>query len=130
MSHPFSTIYLALTGLFFFGSGAYAVARPRKFADALDLTTLRAGGLNEIRAQYGGFFMVLGLACALAALGIVDRRFGLGVAAITFGGVIAGRLLGLAIDRGFAGYGRAIRGLFFADATGCALAVAALLVEA
>jgi hypothetical protein len=126
MIHPLSTLYLTLTAIFFLASGAYAMSRPQAFAAALDLTTLRAGGLNEVRAQYGGFFLALGLACALAALGIVEPRLGLGAAALTFGGVIAGRLLGLAIDRSAAGYGASIRTLFLVDAAGCALAVAAL----
>jgi hypothetical protein len=130
MTYPLSTIYLALAALFFLGTGALALSQPQRFAAALDLTTVRTGGLNEVRAQYGGLFLVLGVACALATLGIVDRRFGLGAAAITFGGVIAGRLFGLVIDRGLAGYGPTIRNLFLVDATGCALAVAALLLEA
>jgi hypothetical protein len=130
MTHPLSTIYLALAALFFLGTGALALAQPQRFAAALDLATVRAGGLNEVRAQYGGFFVVLGVACALATLGIVERRLALGVAAITFGGIIAGRLVGLGIDRGVAGYGPTVRRLFLVDATGCALAVAALLLEA
>jgi hypothetical protein len=129
MIHPFSTLYLAFAALFFLGTGAYAVSRPQRFAATLDLATVRAGGLNEVRAQYGGFFTVLGVACALAALGIVERRFGLGLAAVTFGGIIAGRLWGLVVDRDLAGYGPTIRGLFLVDAAGCALAVAALLLE-
>jgi len=130
MTHPLSTIYLALAALFFLGTGAVAMSQPQRFAAALDLATVRAGGLNEVRAQYGGFFVMLGAACTLAMLGIVDRRLGLGVAAITFGGIIAGRLLGLVIDGGVAGYGPTIRRLFLVDATGSALAVAALLLEA
>jgi len=130
MTHPFSTIYLAVTALFFVGSGAYALARPLSFAGALDLSTLRAGGLNEVRAQYGGFFLVLGITCGLAMLGVVDRRFGLGAAAITLGGVAGGRLFGLAIDRGVTGYGLGIRSLVLVDSAGCALAVAALMLDA
>jgi hypothetical protein len=45
------------------------------------------------------------------------------------GGVIGGRLAGLAVDRGLTGYGPTIRTLFLVDATGCALAVAALVLE-
>jgi hypothetical protein len=119
-----------LAALFFLGTGALAFSQPQRFAASLDLATTRAGGLNEVRAQYGGFFVMLGAACALAMLGIVERRFGLGVAAITFGGVIAGRLSGLAIDRSVAGYGPTVRSLFLVDAMGCALAVTALLLEA
>jgi hypothetical protein len=130
MAYPLSTIYLALAALFFVGSGAYATSKPRQFAAALDLTTVRAGGLNEVRAQYGGLFLVLGMACALATFGIMERRFVLGAAALTFGGVIVGRLFGLVLDRGFAGYGPTVRNLFLVDATGCALAVAALVLEA
>jgi hypothetical protein len=129
MLHPLATLYLTLAAIFFLASGAYAISRPQRFAAALDLTTLRAGGLNEVRAQYGGFFVALGLTCACAALGIIEPRFGLGAAALTFGGVIAGRLLGLLIDRGFAGYSASIRTLFVVDAAGCALAVAALALS-
>jgi len=129
MPHLFSTIYLAVVALFFVGSGAYATSQPQRFAAALDLATARAGGLNEVRAQYGGFFTVLGLACGLAAIGTVDRQFGLGVAALTFGGVIAGRLMGLSIDRSLAGYGPTVRTLFLVDAAGCALAIAALRLD-
>ena len=130
MTHPFSTVYLTVAALFFLGTGALALSQPQRFAASLDLATARAGGLNEVRAQYGGFFVMLGVACALATLGIVERRFGLGVAAFTFGGVIAGRLSGLVIDSGVAGYGPTVRSLFLVDAVGCALAVAALLLEA
>jgi hypothetical protein len=130
MTHLFSTIYLAVTALFFAGSGVFALSRPLSFAAALDLSTLRAGGLNEVRAQYGGFFLVLGVTCALAMVGIVDRRFGLGAAAITLGGVAASRLFGLAIDRGVAGYGLGIRSLVLVDSAGCAMAVAALIFDA
>jgi hypothetical protein len=130
MAYPLSTIYLALAALFFLGSGAYATSKPQQFAAALDLTTVRAGGLNEVRAQYGGLFLVLGMACALATFGIMERRFVLGAVALTFGGVIIGRLFGLVLDRGLAGYGPTVRNLFLVDATGCALAVAALVLEA
>jgi Domain of unknown function (DUF4345) len=130
MAYPLSTIYLALAALFFLGSGAYATSKPQQFAAALDLTTVRAGGLNEVRAQYGGLFLVLGMACALATFGIMERRFVLGAVALTFGGVIVGRLFGLVLDRGLAGYGPTVRNLFLVDATGCALAVAALVLEA
>jgi hypothetical protein len=129
MAHPLSTIYLALAALFFLASGAYAVSSPLQFAAALDLSTLRSGGVNEVRAQYGGFFLLLGAACGLAVFGIVERRFGLGAAALTFGGVIAGRLIGVLLDRDMAGYGATIRTLFVIDAIGCAVAVAALALE-
>jgi len=130
MTHPFSTIYLAVTGIFFAGSGVYSLSKPLNFAAALDLSILRAGGSNEVRAQYGGFFLVLGVTCCLAMLGVVDRRFGLGAAAVTLGGVAGGRLLGLAIDRGVTGYGPGIRSLLLVDSAGCALAVAALMLDA
>lgn len=129
MTHPLSTIYLTVAAIFLAGSGVYALARPQGFAAALDLTTLRAGGLNEVRAQYGGFFFVLGVVCGLAAFGSLPRRFGLGAAALTFGGVASGRLLSLAMDRGVKGYGPGVRALIPVDAASCALAVAALLLE-
>jgi hypothetical protein len=123
MHNLFSTIYLAVTGIFFVGSGLLAVARPEWFAARLDLSTLRTGGLNEVRAQYGGFFTVLGIACALAAAGRLEPQFMLGVLALTFGGIVGGRLLSLLLDRGVSGYGPMIRALLVLDTAGGALAL-------
>jgi len=45
---------------------------------------------------------------------------------VIFGGLIAGRLVSLALDGGIAGYGPTIRALHAIDAIGLALAIAAL----
>jgi Domain of unknown function (DUF4345) len=126
MTHAVSSTYLLAAWLFFSVCGLYAVWRPAAFAATLDLSALRQGGLNEIRAQYGGLFIVLGTVCGSALLQIVDRRFAIGAAGLTFGGVIAGRMFGLALDRSVAGYGPTIRALIFIDAIGCLGAIAAL----
>lgn len=107
--------------------GARGLTVPAAVADRLSLVPDGAGGLNEIRAQYGGFFLAVGL---LSAAGLWRRALAvpaLWILAVTFGGVLVGRLVGLAMDGGsFAGYGPTIRILFAVDAVGVLLAATAL----
>jgi hypothetical protein len=86
-------------------------------------------GRNEIRAQYGGFFLAVTVASVLALVGTIPRQTGLLVNAVVFGGLIAGRLTSLVVDRHMDGYGLAIRALFFIDATGFILSIAALSID-
>jgi hypothetical protein len=88
-----------------------------------------AGGINEVRAQYAGFFFAAALVCGAALGGYLPRTAALVVIAVIFGGLIGGRLASLAIDRSVAGYGATIRALFVIDAAGFALALAALALE-
>jgi hypothetical protein len=85
--------------------------------------------LNEIRAQYGGFFLAAALANALALFGVFSRQTGFAINAVVFGGLITGRIASLAIDGGLIGYGGVIRALFFIDATGFALTFDAFFLE-
>jgi hypothetical protein len=59
---------------------------------------------------------------------LLARQIALVVVAMIFGGLISGRLVSLAIDRGVAGYGATIRALLVIDAVGFLLALAALAV--
>lgn len=126
----FGSVVLALGALFFLFSSAGAGIAPAAFADRLGLNTADAGGRNEIRAQYGGFFLAVALICAGALVGAVAQQTALIVLVVLFGGVFAGRLAALALNGGAAGYGRAIVALHLVDAGGLALALAALVIDA
>jgi len=129
MAQLFATAVVALCGLFFLLTTWSSAAAPAEFADKLGLAIASPGGVNEIRAQYAGFFAAAALLCAAALAGWVSRSTALAVAAVIFGGLIGGRLVSLALDGGMAGYGPTIRALYAIDALGFALATAALLVR-
>lgn len=105
-----------------------SAAEPAAFAARLGLGVANAGGVNEIRAQYAGFFFATALVCGAALTGLVARQSALVMIAVIFGGLTGGRLLSLAIDRSAKGYGATIRALLVIDAAGFALAIAALTV--
>jgi hypothetical protein len=65
----------------------------------------------------------------MSLFGVLPRQAGFVVNGAIFGGLIAGRMASLAIDCGINGYGGAIRALFFIDAVGFALTMAAFFWE-
>ena len=129
MRHWFSTFVLMLSALFCLFTAATSGIAPREFAGRLGLDTLGASGYNEIRAQYAGFFLAAGTICITALLGLVSKRSALIVLAVLFGGLIAGRVGSLAVNRGFAGYTSTILALYVIDASGFILALAAIAFD-
>ena len=129
MRHWFSTFVLMLAALFCFFTAATSGIAPSEFAGRLGLATLGTSGYNAIRAQYAGFFLATGAICVTALLGLVSRRSALIVLAVLFGGLIAGRIGSLAINRGFAGYTSTILVLYLIDASGFILALAAIAFD-
>jgi hypothetical protein len=123
----FETIVLVVGGLFFLLTAWTSGTAPGQFAARLGLTITGAGGLNEIRAQYAGFFLAAALMCAAALGGWVPRQSALLMMIVIFGGLIGGRLVSLALDGGIAGYGLTIRALYVIDALGFGLALAAFV---
>ena len=63
---------------------------PRQFGERLGLPVGGLDGLNEIGAQYGGFFLAAGLVNGLALLRILPRQASFIVDAVVFGGLITG----------------------------------------
>jgi hypothetical protein len=101
---------------------------PAAFARQLGLVLADAGGTNEIRSQYAGFFLAAAVACALAIFGLIPDREALVVLAVIFGGLFVGRLFSVIGNGGFSGYGPTIRALCVIDAVGTLLTVGALAV--
>jgi hypothetical protein len=129
MRSLFGTIFLSASGLFALLTSWTSFRYPAGFAKRLGLMVQGADGLNEIRAQYGGFFLAVAAIDALVLLKLLDRRLGYVINAAVFGGLIFGRLSSLAIDRGFQNYSGSISALFFIDAFGLLLAVASLVLD-
>jgi hypothetical protein len=112
---------VVVTGVFCAFTGCAAFVYPVGFAANVGLGIPGSDGLNEIRAQYGGFFLAAAIVNALALTGARARRASYVVNAVIFGGLLLGRLVSLGLNGGVGGYGPMIRALYFIDATGLAL---------
>jgi hypothetical protein len=129
MAQLFGTVALGAGSLFFLFTTWMSGMAPRQFATRLGLAVVDAGGLNEVRAQYAGFFLAAALACGAALAGWLPRQAGYILMIVIFGGLIGGRLVSLAIDGGLAGYGPTIRALHAIDAVGLCIAAGALAFD-
>lgn len=124
-----STAVIAASGVLSLAIAARAIIAPKALGAALGFAVSASDATNEIRAQYGGFFLAIAVVCGLAVLGLVPATAALLVLFVTFGGVLAGRLIDFALKGGRASYGGTIKALFLVDAVGLAgvaLAVTAL----
>ena len=119
-------IVLAAQAAFFAFTSVAAFARPVAFAGALGLAPANAGGVNEVRAQYGGFFGAAALVDVAALGGHVSAHIALVTGAIIFGGLIVGRLAAFVLNGGWAGYPPAVRALLLVDSIGLATNIMAL----
>lgn len=92
-------LVIALTGVFFFGMGIFALALPaaliRPFGITLPIPESRA----EVRAVYGGFGLAIAGVLALAASEPTLRDGILITVAAALGGMAFGRLVSGVIDR-------------------------------
>lgn len=130
MSSLLGTVVLAGASLFSLATSWSSFAAPRRFGERLGFAIAGADGLNEVRAQYGGFFLAVAASGGAALAGLIPRQAALIVIGTVFGGLILGRLVSLPFDGGARHYGKTIRALFFIDALGLAATVAAFVAEA
>lgn len=122
----FGMSVIGVGSVFFAGTAALALSRPRMFAERLGLATVGKDGLNEVRGQYGGFFGAVAICGALSLGGFVAQAATLVLYAALFGGLVFGRFLSLALDRANERYSPMILALFVIDSAGLALTLAAL----
>src|SRR5438309_5732431 len=125
----FGTAVLAINVLFCLFTAWRSVVAPESFAAKLGLGIVNAGGVNEVRAQYSGFFFAVAVVCTASLLGLLSRQTSFVVMGAVYGGLLAGRLTSLALDAGVTGYGPTILALYVIDAIGLALAVASLVFD-
>jgi hypothetical protein len=129
MPSIFGTAVLAINVLFCLLTAWSSATAPESFSARLGLAVVNAGGLNEVRAQYSGFFLAVALVCVASLSGVLPRRTSFVLLGAVFGGLLAGRLASLALNAGIAGYGPTILALYVIDAVGLALAIASLVLE-
>lgn len=129
MPNLFGTAVLGITALFFLSTSWSSFSNPKQFAERLGFALPGADGFNEIRAQYGGFFLAAAVCGVLALAGRIPRSTAFIVNATIFGGLIAGRIVSLFLDGGIRKYGPLIRALFVIDALGFALSVIAFMLR-
>ena len=129
MREIFGSIFLFATFLFFLFVTWRSATAPETFAGQLGFAISNPGGINEIRAQYAGFFFAAAVVCALALGGSVPRLTAFIAVAMIFGGLIGGRLVSLGLNGGFQGYGPTIRMLYVIDGVGFVAAAAMTLAE-
>ena len=118
--------FAALGGLAF---GALTLARPALVGGLLGLKLDGPSGHNEVRSQYGGFFLLLGLLAASALAGWTPATWTLVMLIVTFGGLTAGRFLSLALDWRAGRYNPTIRALCVFDACMALSSAAALSTQ-
>ena len=129
MAEIFVVGVLATIAVFFVATGGFALMRPQALGKSLGLVLDGASGANEVRAQYGGFFLLTGLLAAASLAGISPRPWALVAIVVVFGGLIFGRLISLVLDGGFKHYRGAIPALFLIDSCGFLVAATALSLE-
>lgn len=128
MRLAFEKIVLFCVSLSFLWTSWTSFLFPRQFAERLGFIISGLDGLNEIRAQYGGFFLAAALVNALSLFGVLPRQTSFIVNAAIFGGLMIGRGASLALDGRISGYGGVIRALFIIDSVGFSLMIAAYLM--
>ncbi|HXW29414.1 MAG TPA: DUF4345 family protein [Xanthobacteraceae bacterium] len=127
MNHHLGTIVLLVSALFCLMTTLSSGVHPEDFGRRLGFKIADADGCNEIRAQYSGFFLAVSAVCGASLLGLLPRPATFLVLCVVFGGLIAGRLASLVIDRGPHHYGATIRALYAIDSIGFVLAIVALI---
>ena len=129
MGHKLGTAVLAVAVLFCLLTTLSSGGDPEGFARRLGLTISDAGGINEIRAQYAGFFLAIAIVCGLSLGAVLPRQLSFVALSAIFGGLLFGRLVSGFMNGGFSGYSGTIRSLYVIDALGFVLALTALAYD-
>jgi hypothetical protein len=117
---------LAVAGLISLAIALRALLAPQALATGLGLDILDLSGMNEVRAQYGGFYLAVAITCLLGAFGFMSRPAALVVLATTFSGILLGRVISAVIDCGIGNYSQIIQTLYLVDLVGVIAAVTML----
>lgn len=91
-------IFLLLAGAIFVGVGAYNLALPVDAISIFEIELRHVSSLNEIRANYGGMHLLLGLFFLYGAHAQHFRLPALLFVAVFTGGLVLGRVVSLALD--------------------------------
>src|SRR5260221_5894124 len=103
MPSIFGTAVLVSNILFFLLTTWSSATAPESFAAKLGLGIVNTGGINEIRAQYSGFFLAAALVFAASLFGLLSRQTSFVVLGAVFGRLLRGRPVNLSPKAGVAG---------------------------
>jgi len=109
------------------GTAWLAATQPGNFAARLGLATSNAGGINEVRAQYAGFFLAVSLVWHRHSFGGLSRQTAFIVLIVVFAGLISGRLVSLVLNHGTSCYPPTILALYTIDSIGLLLSLLSLI---
>jgi hypothetical protein len=112
-------IFLILVGAVFVGLGTYNLVLPVAAISIFEIALVEVSSLNEIRANYGGMHLFLGLFFLYGALASRFRDAALLVVAVFTGGLVLGRLASLMLD---GTPNEAIWALLILESVGCVFA--------
>lgn len=129
MRNKFELAVLVVAILFSLLTTWSSASAPDAFAAQLGLKVMNAGGINEVRSQYSGFFFAVALVCLASLAQWLPRSVAFALLTTLFGGLIVGRIASLIANGGISGYGRTIVGLYAIDALGLALSATAYWFE-
>jgi hypothetical protein len=122
MANKFGSTILVVAILFCLLTTVSAGIRPERFAEQLGMKIVNAGGVNEVYAQYAGFFLAVAIVCLIALLGQIPRAAAYIMLVAIFGGLLAGRAFSLIANGGAAGFTPMIVSLYAIDAIGLLVA--------
>jgi len=91
-------IFLAVYTLLFLGFGIYAVLSPDRLSELLGMAELSQNAAYELRSNYGGVSLGIGLMCLAGALRANLERPALFVLLAYTGGYALGRIAALPFD--------------------------------
>lgn len=89
---------LGLSAVMFLLLGANGLINPTGHLAPYGITLTTPGWLGEVRANYGGMHVGIGLLLGLGALRVDWRRTGLAVLLVFLGGLAVGRTLSVVVD--------------------------------
>lgn len=93
----FQRAVMGVTALIALAIGLRALTDPAGFLNGMQMAAVGPAGLNETRGQYGAFFIALVLYAGLGAAGIVRTTSVLAMLLVLYAGVLAGRVIHLAL---------------------------------
>lgn len=94
----FARFYLAVSALAFVLIGLNTFHDPVAAMAGLELQPRSVSALNEVRANYGGLQITIGLVLLAGVLKAAWLRPALWVSAAVTGGLVAGRVVSIALD--------------------------------
>ncbi len=89
---------LFITAITFLGIGFFCLLAPIETSSLVDIQLSTASAITDFRANYGGCIIGVGIFYFVCYFNPDYIRLGLILQALSFGGFVVGRLIGIAFD--------------------------------